>query len=921
MVNGDAQGFGFLQQFWPDLAELGRNAEQAGGQEPDLVAIRLRGLTEGMVVKLVRHLGLPSDPNDAHFDRLVQIENADLLDARLLSKFHAIRKLGNNAAHNRKVTEQQAAALLEDAWSLCCWFCRFMRPDVEWFIPSRPGSSPTASAPGPIDVNSKLERQPTVPGGQSNVLRFPEERVRRIREEVSRAMAQVDPRIRELRTRITLQEAFTETLSDDQSACLDILESFLSDREQRTFLLKGYAGTGKTFLAKGITEFLAAQGRAFRLAAPTGRAAKVISEKTGRVARTVHSQIYNFADLREYSVGDQELGSETFKFYANIASNQDDANTVYIIDESSLLSDAYSEGEFFRSGTGYLLQDLIDYVDFRHGATDRKIIFVGDPAQLPPVGMSTSPALDTEYLRQHFALNAIEFELKEVLRQKADSGVIRNVMPLRESLSSDSFSSLSFAFDDDVQRLREDEVLPLYMRSREAFGSTATIIITRPNKEAASFNRAIRDTLFPGCDFVVRGDRLIVTANAIVGGAFLANGEFVDVVDAEAAVERRVVTLRNRDKTTGAIKVIEVPLLFRDIQLAVASLDGSETVLATKILDNHLHDEEAGLDADQQRALYANQQRALYVDFLKRHPGLKQSSDRERISQILRQDPYFNALRVRFGYAVTCHKAQGGEWACVFVSCPSGQNNNSRTASYFRWLYTAMTRSSSKLYLINPPEGKLKLVGTVPQSGKGADAESGSATTASPLEAFRMNVLARVRHAIDGKGIEIDDVAHKQYQEAFYFRRDVETARVNIIYNGRFAITAVAVPATGYLNDQLGELLRPLVGQQGSASGQAAENADGPGSIAPSRPFLKAFHDRLVPLLEPKEIKVLELKEQPWSQRYTFGREAEVAVIDVFYDGRDRFKSCMPVVGKRFSTSAGKLLPDVLEILTTQVIP
>lgn len=911
MVNGQADSFGLLQEFWPDLADLGRKAELAEGQEPDLVAIRLRGLTEAMVVKLVRHLGLQDDPNGAHFDRLVQIEKEDLLDTRLLAKFHTIRKLGNKAAHNGKVTEQQAAALLEDAWSLCIWFCRFMRPDVEWFAPSRSGIRPTASALGPLDVGLVPERQPNAPASQSKVLRFPEERVRRIREEVSRAMAQIDPRIRELRTRITLKEAFTDTLSDDQSACLDILESFLSDPQQRIFLLKGYAGTGKTFLAKGITEFLAAQGRAFRLAAPTGRAAKIISEKSGRDARTIHSQIYNFGDLKEYAVGDEELGSETFKFYAQIASNKDQANTVYIVDEASLLSDVYSESEFFRSGTGYLLHDLIDYVGFAHGETDRKIIFVGDPAQLPPVGMSTSPALDGEYLRQHFGLKAIEYELKAVLRQKADSGVIRNVMPLRESLSRGSFSSLSFIFDDDVRRLRPDEVLPLYMDTRQADGSIPPIVITRSNNEAAGFNRAIRGELFPGRDFVVPGDRLIVTANAIVGGAFLANGEFVDVVDAEAAVERRTVTLRQRNKETGAVDVIEVPLTFRDIQVAMASLDGTETVLPTKILDDHLHDDDAGLDATQQRALY--------VDFLKRHPELKQSSDRERINQILRQDPYFNALRVRFGYAVTCHKAQGGEWGHVFVSCPSGQNP--RSADYFRWLYTAMTRSSSKLYLIDPPEIRLRVVGVPPPAGQGAEAGSGDGTAASPLEAFRMNVLARVRHAIDGRRIEIDDVAHHQYQEAFYFRRDADTARANISYNGKFAITAVAVPATGSLNDELVALLGPLVGPLGSTLGRGAGSADTPGPRAPSRPFLKAFHDRLVPILEAKEIKVLDLKEQAWSQRYTFERDAEVAVIDVFYDGKDRLKSCMPVVGKRFTNPNGKLLPEVLEILTAQVIP
>lgn len=899
-MSTNIKNFAFLQQFWPDLAELGRKAEQVETQEPELAAIRLRGLSEAMVIKLVRHLGLPYDMNQTHFDRLVQIESADLLDARLLSKFHAIRKLGNNAAHNGKVTKQQASSLLEDAWSLSSWFCRFMRPDVQWFTPSPRSVSRELSA-----ETSLPDRQPTIPGNLSNMLRFPEERVRRIREHVARAMVEVDPRIRQLRTRITLHEAFTETLSGDQSACLDNLQAFLANREQCIFLLKGYAGTGKTFLAKGITEFLSAQGRAFRLVAPTGRAAKVIAEKTGREARTIHSQIYDFGELREYAAGDDELGSETFKFYAQIASNQDRANTVYIVDEASLLSDAYSESEFFRSGTGYLLHDLISYVGFDHGETDRKIIFVGDSAQLPPVGMSTSPALDAAYLRTHFGLKAAEYELKEVLRQKADSGVIRNVMPLRESLSTGSFSSLGFVFDNDVQRLRADEILPLYMSVRTASGPLGPIVITRSNQEAAGFNRSIRGALFPGRDFVVTGDRLIVTANAIAHGVFLANGEFVDVLEAEAVVERRMVTLRQRNEDTGKVEVIDVPLVFRDIRLAVASTDGSETILSTKILDDHLHDGRAGLDPVQQRALY--------VDFLKRHPDIKKSSDRERISQILRQDPYFTALRVRFGYAVTCHKAQGGEWEHVFVSCPSGQNP--RTADYFRWLYTAMTRSSSKLYLIDPPEVRLQVVNMRSQMVDGADPGN------SPLDAFRTRILERVRQAIDGQGIDIDDVAHHQYQEAFYFHRDIDTARVNISYNGKFAITAVAVPTEGALNEQLREILKPLIGQSGNLSTQSADGADITGSAVPNRPFLRAFHDRLVPLLEAKEIKIANLKEQAWSQRYTFLRQAESAVVDIFYDGKDRLTKCMPAAGKRFNVPGGKLLPEVLEILTGEVMP
>ncbi|MFP2958479.1 AAA family ATPase [Myxococcus sp. 1LA] len=911
--------FRFLQPFWPNLYELGRQAEQYGAPEPDLAAIRLRGFTEAMVPKLFDRLELAFNPSDTHFERLVQLEKVDLLDARLLAKFHTIRRLGNNAAHNRGVTAKQVEGLIEDAWSLACWFCRFMRPDIHWLIPPR-DMVDSAVAVSPADDGVDGARQPTAIANSARILKFPEDRIRRIREEVARAMSQVDPRVRQLRTRITLRDAFTERLTDDQSACLDALETFLADREQRIFLLKGYAGTGKTFLARGLTEFLAAQGRAFRLGAPTGRAAKVISEKTGRDARTLHRLIYDFGNLKEYADDDLADGSETFKVYAEIASNQGQANTVYIVDEASLVSDVYAESEFFRSGTGYLLQDFLTYVGFAHGEHDKKIIFIGDPAQLPPVGMSSSPALDADYLREHFGYRPAEYELKEILRQKADSGVIRNVMPLRDSLSKGVFSSLSFDFDEDVGRIRADEVLPVYMAARAGSESGLPIVITHSNAEAAGINRDIRSAIFPGRDFVTSGDRLIVSANAFVGDHMLANGEFVQVAEVESAIERRSVTLRQRNHETGAVESVEVPLIFRDLLLIVATEDGGEALLRVKILDDYLHGSRSGLDAAQQRALY--------VDFLRRHPGLKRDADPQSFVGILRGDPYFNALRSRFGYAVTCHKAQGGEWEHVIVSCPHGQNP--RSADYFRWLYTAMTRSSGKLYLIEPPEIRIKVVGMDWWSGSGqqTNAEPGATLSegpttesVSPQETFRHAVLARVRELLTNTGIEIDDVAHHQYQEAFYLRRDAETARANISYNGKFKISAVTTPQSGSLSDQLGSILAPLIGQVVASSTHAAAGACAGPQAVPSRPFLKNLHDRLLPLLDARQIRVTSLKEQAWSQRYTFARGNEAAVIDVFYDGKDRFTKCMPINFGRLNASPGSLLPDVLEILTSEVIP
>ncbi len=894
--------FQFLGALWPYLHELGRLAERAGAQEPDLAAIRLRGLTEAMVTKLLGRLELTNDPGDTHFDRLVQLEKAELLDARLLAKFHTIRKLGNNAAHNGRVTPKQAEGLIEDARSLVDWFCPFMRPDIDWLI-LREGSA------------QAYVGQPTPPAGAGEILEFPKDRIRRIREEVAKAMSQVDPRVRVLRTPITLRDAFEEPLSDDQAACVGAIESFLADRTQRIFLLKGYAGTGKSFLAKGVTEFLSTQGREFRLAAPTGRAAKVMVEKTGREARTLHGLIYDFRTVREYAEEDLADGSETFKFYAEIAANRDQANAVYIVDEASLVSDVYSESEFFRSGTGYLLQDLLSYVGFSDSENDRKIIFIGDPAQLPPVGMSSSPALDPDYLAARCGHLPAEYELTEVLRQKADGGVIRNVMPLRESLSKGSYSSLRFDFDNDVQEIGAEDLVSFYMDARSE--QRLPLVITFSNAEAADYNRAIRGELFPGREVVTVGDWLIVTANASAGGQFLANGEFIHVAGVEGAVERRSVTLRQRNGDTGAVETIEIPLIFRDLQIITSSLESENAVLSVKVLDDYLHGNASGLEAAYQRALY--------VDFLRRHPGLKRD-DPQQFAQILRRDSYFNALRSKFGYAVTCHKAQGGEWEQVFVVCPP--NRNPRTADYFRWLYTAMTRSSAKLYLVNPPKIRIKAMGAARSTGHASPDGAGATQAAgapaigavSPQEAFRLSLLERVRAILTGAGIEIDDVAHHQNQEAFYLRRGAEAARVNIWYKDQFKVSSIRAHQAGSFSEEVGHLLAPLVGERPSPLRQVAAEDAGPQAV-PSRPFLKDFHDRLQPLLEVRGIRITSLQEQQWSQRYAFARGAESVIIDVFYDGRDRFTKCMPVKqGGRWGLTPGALLPEVLDVLTSEVV-
>ncbi|WP_083800375.1 ATP-dependent RecD-like DNA helicase [Erythrobacter sp. SD-21] len=906
MTSENVDNFGFLKSVWPDLYDLGSRAESAAHDEPDITAVRLRSYTERMVEMLFDHYGLTFQTSQTHAERLNLLEKSGFLNRRLLAKLQAIRNFGNRGAHGRKVTTSQAEDLTIDAWSLGCWFARLVRPDVDWIIrPYGQGSpgfhSQQENADAAVPENNDQDEAP------SNVFRFPQERIRRIQDEVSHALSQVDPRVRHLRTRMTLREAFLEDLNEDQQACADKLEAFLSDPSARVFLLKGDAGAGKTFMARGLVEYLSAQGRGYRLAAPTGRAAKIIADKTGRDARTLHSLIYDYGNLREFD-GEDGADLATFKFYADVAPNRDPANAVYLIDEASLVSDDYSESDFFRSGSGYLLRDIMNFAGFNASENDRKIIFIGDPVQIPPVGMNTSPALDREYLKAQFGIEAHEYRLTEVVRQKSDSGILANVAQLRDGVEQGVYRGLEFNFSEDVVRLDSEDLLPAYLKIVRDQTDELPIVIARSNAEAAEFNKAVHSQIFPGRDSVCAGDRLLVTSNTIVGGHFVANGEFVDVVSAEPMVERRSVRLRTRVGDSDEVETSEVTLVFRELEIALRAEGEEKFVQRVKVLDTLLHDGQANLSADEQRALY--------VDFLRRHPDLR-GQDPHQFHVALHNDPYFNAMRVKFGYAVTGHKAQGGEWKNVFVICPSG--GDPRNEDYFRWLYTAMTRSSSMLFLVNPPEVRLKVSGLDFREQQNRPEGSLENPNKSPISQFRDALRNAIRERLEGSDITIEDVAHKPYQEVFYCGKGVHECRVNVSYNKNFQVGSVSIMSE---TDLAEELRQRLVSLAGRSPAQEATGLDEDKSGARlSRPFLAEFDTRLKGLLTHRGIDTISVDEKQWNLRYVTSRDQASATVDIYFDGRERFTKVVPLRSGGFpSLRDDDLLHDVLKVMTTEIV-
>jgi len=877
---GPESNFGLLHPLWPDLHSLAIEAQQNSEKLPAFTAIRLRSFSEAMVRHLFEHHALPMNSDETQLDRLRQLEKERLLNRRVLGMLHTIRKLGNIAAHDKRpVVAEEARSLLEDAWSLASWFCRYLRPDLDW-------DAQLSSPPLGVTPVSGTFLDASIPAS--------EDQPTHVRSSVLVTIS--DQSVRPPQARISLSDAYEDELTDDQQRCVLALLAFLSDDSQRVFLLKGFAGTGKTFLAAGLTEYLLSQGRMFSLAAPTGRAAKVIAKKTGQSARTIHSLIYDYSDMTEQTE-DGEDGSATFKMIAKVRQNQDPIDAISIVDEASLISDIYSESEFFRSGSGHLLRDLIAHVGSTHSGNARKIIFIGDPAQLPPVGMPSSPALDADYLRREFGLDAASYELTEIVRQKADSAVIRNVMPLREGVVSARFSSLSFSFDDDVIRLDKDSVTSLYLKIREGRGPQAPIIVTHSNAEAANFNRAIRTVLFPGRVAVASGDTVIVAANGFCATHYVANGEILRIESTESVVERRSVQLRQKIGNSGVSETIDVALNFRDVMVALPQSDGDDLVLRAKILDDFLHGDDASLDSEQQRALY--------VDFLKRHKHIDRKKERDEFQIALRSDPYFNALRLRFGYAITCHKAQGGEWSHVIVSCATRQNP--RSSGYFRWLYTAMTRTSGKLYLVDPPE--VTITDVTPPDPPLVGPE--------PLAEFRQWLQSEIRKLLSDTGIDIEVIAHHQYREAYFFKRGDDAVRIDIGYKGNSTVSGVTCPRPNSFAEEIMTRLAELSGQKPGGEGVSAARAS-----VPDRPFLKDFHDRLVAALTQKGIRVISFKEQAWSQRYVLARGSNSITVDIFYNGKSQLTKFMRVNPSPNPTpSLVELQDDVRTVLTVEVHP
>lgn len=679
-------------------------------------------------------------------------------------------------------------------------------------------------------------------------------------------------------------------LTKGQEELLQKLNIFL-ESDAFCFLLKGYAGTGKTFMMKGLTDYLKEVNRPFVVAAPTGRAAKVISQRIKATAYTIHKTIYSNKDIKEFKT-DNTDGTETFKFYYDLKNNEEPANTVYIIDEASMLSDVYSEGEFFRFGSGFLLKDLLKYINFDNNDHKKKIIFIGDNAQLPPVNMNLSPALDTDYLLENCKISAQSYELTEVKRQQKDSGILHNATKIRKSLKENIFNQIDIETSfPDTKPVQHQDLLKTYLDACGNKLDEETIIIGYSNASVKEYNDFVRNYFFPNQYSITQNDRVILVSNNYNYEIELLNGDFGIVKEVSLKNETRVITLKRKNKA-GELIEIKVSLTFRDVVIQFKDANQQPFDISCKIIENLLHSGERDLSSDELKALY--------IDFKTRNPNLKAGT--KELKDALRSDRYFNTLRIKFGYAVTCHKAQGGEWKRAFINCKTAMGYFN--ASYFRWLYTALTRAKEVLYTLDEPHFKigsnlipLKIENITLRQDliviKPEVLETELSFDLPQGQPFLQSIFYAVFDLIKDEGIKIDTIKHHQYCEDYTFSKGIEKVMFKIYYNNQQKISSIQKPSAisdfiNLLNNRLQSLEKKTIVLDLEVRIEQRKD------FIFSEPFLKEFYEFIFSKVVAEGITVTHIEQSLWLQKYTFKKGNFIAIVDFYYNGKKQFKKIVP---------------------------
>lgn len=450
-----------------------------------------------------------------------------------------------------------------------------------------------------------------------------------------------------------IREFFPYEPTPCQDRLFMVLSHFLCE-DKNILIVNGYAGTGKTEAIGAAVKAMKKMEQRFRLMAPTGRAAKVLSNYTGEKATTIHKLIY-----RQKSI---DAGGGHFDIDMN-----KDSNTCYIVDEASLISNDAVSMVF---GTGNLLEDMFSYISQGQG---NRLVLVGDNAQLPPVMLDRSPALDPSYMSLYGEVDLTT--LNTVVRQTDTSGILYNATLIRKSILEEdtSFPRLELEGFDDVFSISGGELIESLEDAIYRYGEGETVVLCRSNKRANRYNLGIRSSILSREESLTKGDRLMVVKNCyqflddVEGLDFIANGDIAQLQKISKYEER-------------------YGLHFAEATLSFPDYDDVE--IKAKIILDTLLSESASLSQELQTALYEG----VFADY-------EDIKTKRKRNAAVREDPYYNALQIKYASAITCHKSQGGQWECVFVDNPFW--GDELTLDDLKWLYTAVTRATKRLYLVN----------------------------------------------------------------------------------------------------------------------------------------------------------------------------------------------------------------------------
>lgn len=450
--------------------------------------------------------------------------------------------------------------------------------------------------------------------------------------------------------------------NSEQEKVLEMLCNFITEKDNESiFILKGYAGTGKTSLASAFVKTMNLLKVKTVLMAPTGRAAKVFTQYSEHKAYTIHKIIYR-QKVFSPEMNNFVMGRNLYK------------NTLFIVDEASMIANQGISGSGF--GTGRLLDDLITFV---YSGINCKLILIGDTAQLPPVGETESPAL-SQYAISEYGLNIEMTELDKVVRQKEDSGILFNATMIREFITSQKVISritMNVSKFTDIKIIGGEDLIEAISRCYSNEGIEETMIVTRSNKRANIFNEGIRNRILYREEELEKGDMIMIAKNNY--SIKFENSDMDFIANGDIAIIKRV----RRQTDVYGFRFAEATMYFPDY---------NDYEIETKIILDTLHLDTPALDKERSDKLF-NEVYDSYYDI---------KTKRDRMKKV-KEDPFYNALQIKYAYAVTCHKAQGGQWHNIFLD-RGYMPETEITTEYLRWLYTAVTRARGTLYLINYKE-------------------------------------------------------------------------------------------------------------------------------------------------------------------------------------------------------------------------